>query len=282
MTAPVARLSCFFGADLAAVRRCERGGFVVRFGSKMSSHIQYQAQAGVATLRMQRPEKKNALTFAMYQALIEGLDRADADEDVRAVVLLGSDSVFTAGNDIGDFINGSQGGGDLGLPIRFLQVLSSFRKPLVAGVSGLAIGIGTTMLLHCDLVYASASARFRTPFADLGLTPEGGSSLLLPALVGPRGAAQWLLLGDEFSAEGARDAGLLNAVVPDAEVAALEAAARLAKKPPGAILAAKELMKRATAAQVAEVLVAEGAVFAERLRSQEAMAALLAFRNKAK
>ena len=252
----------------------------------MTQHIRTATLGGVATIEIARPEKKNALTVAMYQAMADALRAAQDDPAVRAVLITGQPGIFTSGNDIEDFMArppGAGGSDPAESPVfQFMHALLECDKPVVAAVTGAAIGIGTTMLLHCDLVYASASARFRTPFADLGLTPEGGSSLLLPALVGPRGAAQWLLLGDEFSAEGARDAGLLNAVVPDAEVAALEAAARLAKKPPGAILAAKELMKRAMAAQVAEVLVAEGAVFAERLRSQEAMAALLAFRNKAK
>jgi enoyl-CoA hydratase/carnithine racemase len=246
----------------------------------MSEHIGIEQKDGITVLRMQRPEKKNAITLAMYLAMIEGLARAEADPAVRVAVLLGHQSVFSAGNDIGDFVKTATSGGDMTPPIRFLHALSSFSKPVVAGVHGLAIGIGTTLLLHCDLVYAATSARFKTPFVDLGLTPEGGSSLILPQLLGHRGAAQWLLLGDEIDAEGARAAGLVNAVVSDADEAALAAAARLAQKPPTALVEAKRLMKRATAAQVAETIDFEGVVFAERLRSPEALAALMSFKKK--
>ncbi|MBK7536323.1 MAG: enoyl-CoA hydratase/isomerase family protein [Myxococcales bacterium] len=246
----------------------------------MSEHVTTESLPGVAVLRMCRPEKKNALTFAMYTALIDGLGQAAADPDVRAAVLLGTDSVFTAGNDIGDFVKAASTGADMSPPIRFLHALAEFPKPLVAGVSGVAIGIGTTLLLHCDLVYADASARFKTPFVDLGLTPEGGSSLLLPALLGQRGAAEWLLLGDEFGPEQARAAGLVNAVVASASEAALAAARRLADKPGAALVEAKRLMKRASAAAITEAINLEAEVFAARLRSPEAMAAFMAFRRK--
>lgn len=246
----------------------------------MSEHIVSEQRDGVAILRMQRPEKKNAITLAMYQGLSDGLTLAADDATVRAVVLLGTPDVFSAGNDIGDFVKGVSTGADMTPPIRFLHTLSSFPKPVVAGVSGVAIGIGTTMLLHCDLVYASKSARLKTPFVDLGLTPEGGSSLLLPHLLGQRGASQWLLLGDELDGEAAQKAGIVNEVVDNAEEAALAAAARLAKKPPQALTLAKQLMKRSLAAQVTETIDHEAKIFAERLRSPEAMAALMAFRSK--
>lgn len=246
----------------------------------MSEHIGIEQRDGVAVLRMQRPEKKNAITLAMYLGLIEGLGRADSDPATRAAVILGDGGVFSAGNDIGDFVKTATSGGDMSPPIRFLHAISGFTKPIVAGVNGLAIGIGTTLLLHCDLVYASAAARFKTPFVDLGLTPEGGSSFILPQLLGHRGAAQLLLLGDELDAEAARSAGLVNAVVEDAEQAALAAAARLAQKPPTALVEAKRLMKRASAAQIAETIDFEGKVFAERLRSPEALAALMSFKKK--
>jgi enoyl-CoA hydratase/carnithine racemase len=246
----------------------------------MTQHVTVEQQSDILVARLQRAEKKNALTFAMYQALIDALGQATADPSVKAMVLLGHAQVFSAGNDIGDFIKGASSGGDISAPIRFLHALASFPKPLVAGVNGLAIGIGTTMLLHCDLVYASSGARFKTPFVDLGLTPEGGSSLLLPQLLGQRGAAEWLLLGDELDAEAAQRCGIVNAVVANADEAALAAAARLAKKPPGALAECKRLMKRGSAAAVAEVIDAEAAVFAERLRSPEAMAAFMAFQKK--
>lgn len=246
----------------------------------MSQHVTTEVASGVMTVRLARPEKKNALTFAMYGALTEGLASAAASAEVRAVVLLGAPGVFTAGNDIGDFVKAASSGADTSPPMRFLHALAAFPKPVVAGVSGVAIGIGTTLLLHCDLVYAEASARFRTPFVDLGLTPEGGSSLLLPQLLGQRGAAQWLLLGDEMSAEAAVAAGVVNQVVADAAEAAAAAAGRLAQKPPAALLEAKRLMKRASAGAVAEVLDLEAKVFGERLRSPEAMAAFMAFQRK--
>lgn len=246
----------------------------------MTDHVTTEQSSGLAIVRLARPEKKNALTFAMYGALIDALARAAADESVRAVVLLGSDTVFTAGNDIGDFVKAASTGADMSPPIRFLQALAAFPKPVVAGVSGVAIGIGTTLLLHCDLVYASDNARFKTPFVDLGLTPEGGSSLLLPQLLGQRGAAAWLLLGDEMDAAAARNAGLVNAVVPDAAEAALAAARKLASKPPVALAEAKRLMKRAQAGAIAETLELEAQVFAARLRSPEAMAAFMAFQRK--
>ncbi len=246
----------------------------------MSEHVTTEVASGVMTLRLARPEKKNALTFAMYGTLTESLTSAAASAEVRAVVLLGAPGVFTAGNDIGDFVKAASSGADTSAPMRFLHALAAFPKPVVAGVSGVAIGIGTTLLLHCDLVYAEAGARFRTPFVDLGLTPEGGSSLLLPQLLGQRGAAQWLLLGDEMSAEAAVAAGLVNQVVPDAVEAATAAGLRLAQKPPAALLEAKRLMKRASAGAVAEVLDLEAKVFGERLRSPEAMAAFMAFQRK--
>jgi enoyl-CoA hydratase/carnithine racemase len=246
----------------------------------MSEHVSYQVSSGVAVLRMQRPEKKNALSGAMYVAMTESLARAEADAEVRAVVLLGSAGVFTAGNDIGDFVKTVTGGGDAETPLRFLRALAAHPKPVVAGVAGVAIGIGTTLLLHCDLVYAAPSARFKTPFVDLGLTPEGASSLLMPQLMGRRLAAQWLLLGDEFDGAGALAAGLINAVVDDPEAMALEAASRLASKPPDAVRASKQLMQRASAAQVTEALDVEGGIFLERLRSPEAMRAFLAFKKR--
>lgn len=246
----------------------------------MSEHILVETKDGIAVIRMQRPEKKNAISLAMYLAMIEALGRADADPSTRVAVILGAEGVFSAGNDIGDFVRVASSGGDLTPPLRFLHALSGFSKPVVAGVNGLAIGIGVTLLLHCDLAYASPGARFKTPFVDLGLTPEGGSSLLLPQLLGHRGAAQWLLLGDEADAEAARQAGLINAVVERADEAALAAAARLAQKPPTALVEAKRLMKRTLAAQVAETIDFEGRVFAERLRSPEALAALMSFKKK--
>jgi enoyl-CoA hydratase/carnithine racemase len=237
--------------------------------------------AAVLTIRLDRPDKKNALTIAMYQAMTEAIASAEGDAAVRAIAIVGSPTVFSAGNDVGDFMKAASGGGDPLAPLHFLHALSAAQKPVVAGVDGLAIGIGTTLLLHCDLAYASPGARFKTPFVDLGLTPEAASSLLLPQLMGHRHAAALLLAGEELDAEGARAAGLVNAVVPDATAAALDAARRMAARPPAALVESKRLMKRAQAAQIAETMRLEAEVFTARMRSPEAMAAFMAFVQKA-
>src|SRR5213078_3948079 len=163
----------------------------------------------------------------MYAAVSAALEAATGDPAVRAVVITGSRDCFTAGNDLGDFLRVAQGSGDTRGGVSFLRVLAAFDKPLVAGVAGVAIGIGTTMLLHCDLVYAAPTARFKTPFVDLALVPEAGSSLLLPALVGARRAAQLLLLGEQIDAQTALDWGLINGVTDDPEAAALAAQQQL-------------------------------------------------------
>jgi len=236
--------------------------------------------AAVLTIRIDRPEKKNALTIAMYRSMIEAIASAEGDDAIRAITIVGSPTVFSAGNDMGDFMKAATGGGEVLAPLQFLQALSAAQKPVVAGVAGLAIGIGTTLLLHCDLAYASPGARFRTPFVDLGLTPEAGSSLLLPQLMGHRRAAALLLAGEELDAEGARAAGLVNAVVPDATAAALDAARRMAARPVAALVESKRLMKRTQTEQIAETMRLEADVFAVRMRSPEAMAALMAFSQK--
>jgi len=236
--------------------------------------------AAVLTIRLDRPEKKNALTIAMYRSMIEAIASAEGDDAIRAIAIVGSPTVFSAGNDIGDFMKAATGGGDVLAPLQFLQALSAAHKVVVAGVAGLAIGIGTTLLLHCDLAYASPGARFRTPFVELGLTPEAGSSLLLPQLMGHRGAAALLLAGEELDAEGARAAGLVNSVVSDATAAALDAARRMAARPVAALVETKRLMTRSQTAQIAETMRLEADVFAVRMRSPEAMAAFMAFSQK--
>lgn len=242
----------------------------------MTDHVRVSADGAVRRLTLARPDKKNALTGAMYTALAEALASAASDEAVRAVVLHGEGGAFTAGNDLGDFLMDPPTGEDSPV-FAFLRAVSTFPKPLVAAVEGAAVGIGTTVLLHCDLVYAAPSARFRLPFADLGLTPEAASSLLLPLAVGPRRASAWLLLGEPFGADEALAAGLVNEVVDDPLARALDRGEALAAKPPEAVQATKALLKRATAAAVAETLRHEGAVFVERLASAEAQAAFAAF-----
>src|SRR6187402_1402238 len=203
---------------------------------------------GVATIEIARPEKKNALTVAMYQAMAAALDAARADAAVRAVLISGQPGIFTSGNDIEDFMSRPPGQGSdaLDSPVfGFMRALTECDKPVVAAVTGAAIGIGTTMLLHCDLVYVADDARLAMPFVSLGLVPEFGSSLLVPQLMGHRRAAEKLLLGDPFTAEQAVECGIANAVLPAGEV--LNHARRVAERfntlPPGAVREAKQLLR---------------------------------------
>lgn len=246
----------------------------------MSEHITSATahDGAVAVLRFARPAKRNAITVAMYEALTAALHAAIADEAVRAVVFLGADGVFTAGNDLKDFMANPPTGEDSAV-FRLLQALVDCPKPLVAGVDGPAVGIGTTMLLHCDLVVASDRARFQMPFVKLGLVPEGASSVLLPGRVGMQRASEWLLLGEPFGAQDAYAAGLVNAVVAPAEVdaRAMAYAAALADRPPEAVRLAKALLRDPQRAQVHEALAREGAVFIERLQAPEAHAAFMTF-----
>src|SRR5579859_6127162 len=223
---------------------------------------------GACEIAMARPQRKNALTLAMYAAMTEALEAAGRDDAVRAVLIRGEGGSFTSGNDLGDFMQSPPT--DENSPVlRFLAKLSAFDKPLVAAVEGHAIGIGTTMLLHCDLVYAAPSARFKTPFVDLALVPEAGSSVLLPALVGARRAAQLLLLGEQLDAQTALAWGLINSVVDDPDAAAAAAARKLASCAPGALRATRALTRRVSHEAVLEAMRVEGEAFAERLRSPE-------------
>ncbi|HET7871944.1 MAG TPA: enoyl-CoA hydratase-related protein, partial [Terriglobales bacterium] len=203
----------------------------------MSDHIVVEAQSRVLTIRLNRPEKKNALTQAMYQDMSEGLLAAEGNRAVRAVLITGTETSFTAGNDIVDFAHARPG--EPTAALTFLQTLAAAKKPVIAAVNGLAIGIGVTLLLHCDLVYAAASARFQLPFVNLGLCPEAGSSFILPLLAGYQRAAQLLFFGEPFAANEAHDLGFVNAVLPDHELLAVatEKARQLAEKPPGALAA---------------------------------------------
>jgi enoyl-CoA hydratase/carnithine racemase len=244
-----------------------------------SPHIQVSTSDRITTIRFDRPDKKNAITIEMYAALSAALEAAAGDAQVRAVVLAGSRECFTSGNDLGDFMRLAQGGssGEVAAPFSFLRTIATFDKPLVAAVAGVAIGIGTTMLLHCDLVFAAPSARFKLPFVDLALVPEAGSSVLLPALVGARRAAQLLLLGEQLDAPTALAWGLINGVVDDPEAAAQAAARRMAAMAPAALRATKGLTRRASRDAVLEAMRIENEAFAERLRSPEAMEAFQAF-----
>jgi enoyl-CoA hydratase/carnithine racemase len=240
---------------------------------------------GVATLEIARPEKKNALTVAMYQAMADALNAAQADPAVRAVLITGQPGIFTSGNDIEDFMSRSPGSGsdNAGAPVfQFMKALVGIDKPVVAAVTGAAIGIGTTMLLHCDLVYVSDEARLAMPFVSLGLVPEFASSLLVPRLIGPVKAAEKLLLGDPFTPEEAVEARIANAVLPAGEV--VKHARRMAERfntlPPGAVRETKKLLRRASTDEVLRTIAVEGELFSARLRSPEAMEAFQAFFQK--
>jgi enoyl-CoA hydratase/carnithine racemase len=240
---------------------------------------------GVATIEIARPEKKNALTQAMYSAMAAALDAATADASVRAVLITGQPGIFTSGNDIEDFMQRPPGSGSdaMDSPVfQFMRSLMQCDKPVVAAVTGAAIGIGTTMLLHCDFVYVSDEARLAMPFVTLGLVPEFASSLLVPQLMGNRRAAERLLLGDPFTGEQAVDCGIANAVLPAGEV--LAHARRVAERfnalPPGAVREAKQLMRAPQRELVLQVIRTEGELFGKRLRSPEAMEAFQAFFQK--
>lgn len=251
----------------------------------MTTHIRTAVVNGVATIEIARPEKKNALTTAMYTAMAGALANAQADGSVRAALIAGQPGIFTSGNDIEDFMSRPPGMGsdaEASPVFRFLHAVATFEKPLVAAVTGAAIGVGTTILLHCDFVYVSDEARLAMPFVSLGLVPENASSLLVPQLMGPRRAAEKLLLGDPFTAEQAVECGIANAVLPAAEVLphARRVAERFNQLPPGAVRDAKRLMRGHQRELVLQTIRSEGEVFSKRLRSPEATEAFQAFLQK--
>jgi len=249
----------------------------------MSEQVTVEIRDGILTLGMNRPEKKNALTREMYAALAEELERSVENREVRVVLITGTADCFTSGNDLKDFLANPQT--DESSPVvRFLHRISTFPKPIVAAVSGLAIGIGTTLLLHCDLIYAGEDARFQMPFVNLGLCPEGASSLLVPRLAGYHRAAELLMLGEMFSAAQAREIGLVNRVVPNGDVPAVarEAAAKLAALPPGAMAVTKSLLKKGSTEETRRVMDEELDRFGERLQSPEAKEAVTAFFERRK
>jgi len=250
----------------------------------MADFIEISAEAGVLTVRMNRPEKKNALTAAMYQGLADALDEAAARDDIRCTLILGTPGAFSAGNDIGDFLKVAMSGQRDSMAVfEFLERIILAKKPVAAGVDGLAIGVGVTMLMHCDHVVASARSTFRTPFVDLGLLPEAGSSLILPQLAGYQQAAELILLGRPFDAARAQAMGLVNGVVPEDRLldTALEAARALAAQPPGALRLARSLLKR-TAKLLADRVNEEMQLFGECLASPESKEAMTAFFEKRK
>jgi len=237
---------------------------------------------GVLEIRLNRPEKKNALTRTMYETVSAALEQADTDSSIRVVLLTGTGDTFTSGNDIKDF----QSRGASTLPrggSRFLPVISSLQKPLIAAVNGAAIGVGTTMLLHCDLIVAARSARFAMPFTSLALIPEAASTLLLPCLLGHQRASALLLLGEPLDAATALEWGLVNRVVADRMLmeTAREIARRLAALPPEAVRLTKRLMRQGKPT-VAGRIKEELGIFSERLASAEAQEAFAAFMEKRK
>lgn len=237
----------------------------------------------ILTLTMNRPDKKNALNLAMYAALAAGIRGAASDDAVRVILITGSDDCFTSGNDLADFLGAPPTGMDSPV-MQFLLAISEARKPLVAAVNGAAVGVGVTMLLHCDLVYAGSSATMQMPFVNLGLCPEAGSTLLLPRLMGHQRAAELLLLGETFSADKACGLGIVTAVCADADVLphARARALQLAAQPAVAVRLAKALLKREYAAMLQETIVEEAAQFMARLKSPEATEALQAFMQRRK
>jgi enoyl-CoA hydratase/carnithine racemase len=237
----------------------------------------------ITRIELNRPEKKNALSPEMYATIAQALAAAEGDAQVRAVLIHGQRDCFTSGNDVKDFLELPRGPGE-SPAAGFLRAISSAKKPLVAAVGGPAVGVGTTMLLHCDLVYAAPNARLQMPFVPLGLLPEAASSLLLPVMAGYRRAAEMLLLGQPFGAQKALEAGIVTEIVPEAELLerARGAALALAALPPAPVRMTKELMKRALAPAVQERMTEELHLFGERLKSPEAKEALRAFMEKRK
>jgi len=236
----------------------------------------------VRTVRMNRPEKKNALTLAMYDAISAAIDGAKRDHALHCLLIAGCPNDFCAGNDIGDFVKASVEGGTLGAPIiRFLEVLAHCDKPLVAAVQGNAVGIGTTMLMHCDYVVASTEARFSTPFVRLGVLPEAASTLIAPRLMGHARAFSLLVMGRPMNAEDAKSAGLVNMVVaPDAvDAEATKAAREIAALPPHGVLAARKLL-RGSRDDVLKRMHEENSLFQARLRTEEARGAFEAFLSR--
>ena len=236
---------------------------------------------GVVTITLNRVEKKNSFTSAMYAACADALEQAKADAAVRVVVIQGHLTVFSAGNDIADFLNNPTPGLN-GPVLRFLRELATFPKPLLAAVCGPAVGVGTTMLFHCDLVYAGDNAAFSMPFVNLGICPEAASSLLVPQMLGYHRAAEALLLGEPFMAEAALEVGLVNRILPPTEVNAMaQAQARkLAAKPLSALMETKRLMKRGQMEQVLAVIEDEAQSFGRMMGEPAAREAFGAFLEK--
>ena len=247
------------------------------------SDILTHVDAGVMTITFNRVDKKNSITSAMYASMADALVQAAGDAAVRVVLFQGHETIFSAGNDIGDFLNGPPATAESPV-FRFLHGISTFAKPVLASVCGPAVGIGTTMLFHCDLVYAGDNAAFSMPFVNLGLCPEAASSLLVPQMMGYHRAAEALLMGEPFMAEAALEIGLVNRVVPPTEANgyAQTQARKLAAKPLSSLVETKRLRKKGQAAQIAQQMTEEGVSFGRMLREPAAREAFGAFMEKRK
>jgi enoyl-CoA hydratase/carnithine racemase len=245
------------------------------------SDILTERSGSILRITLNRPAKKNAMTSSMYQSMAQILDDAAKDDDVLVVLWTGAGDSFSAGNDLEDFLKNPPGAGE-SPQAQLANALLNFDKPLVAAVKGVAIGGGTTLLTHCDFVYAGANAKFQLPFVNLGLVPEFGSSWSLPARGGYLRAAELIMLGQPFGATLAAEIGLVTEVVPDARVfdTAIETADKLAAKPPAALQACKRLMKHSQREQIAQAIKVENEEFASRVRSAEAKEAFTAFLEK--
>ncbi|MTH96108.1 crotonase/enoyl-CoA hydratase family protein [Roseibium sp. RKSG952] len=241
--------------------------------------ITLSMEEGVRILRLDRPEKKNALTTDMYSALAEALESGNHDDQIRCQVICGHDGAFTSGNDVGDFLKNAGNMGEDAPVVRFLRALVGNQKPLVASVNGIAFGVGATLLLHCDMVFASPQSVIRSPFVDLGLIPEAGSTLLGPQTMGYQKAFELLIAGRPFPAQKAYEAGLVNEVVEDVDAAAIACAKEIAAKPPQAMKLARDFM-RGDVDALARRVDDEAKVFAERLTSKETITAFTNFMTK--
>ncbi|MEM7028430.1 MAG: enoyl-CoA hydratase [Chloroflexota bacterium] len=249
----------------------------------MSNHITTTIKNRVLHIQFNRPDKKNAITGAMYQAIAKALHDADSNDEVRVSLIYGTEGCFTSGNDIQDFLQNPPHSEE-SPAFDFLQTISHTKKPLVAAVTGIAVGVGTTMLLHCDLVYAAESARFSLPFVNLGLVPEAGSTYILPQMMGHRRAAELLLLGGFFDANEAQEVGIVNSIYPDERLleAVAEKTSQLAAQPPSALRLTKSLIKQHSQEAVQHAMETEGGHFRDRLQSPEALEAMKAFMERRK
>ena len=246
----------------------------------MSEHMEVERGGGRLSIRMNRPERRNAITVAMYAALADAIEAAASDDEVRLITIEGAGEDFTAGNDLADFLAEMPPPGTTDIPVwRFLRAMARNEVPVLAAVHGNAVGIGTTMLFHCDLVLAEEGSRFVMPFVDLGLVPEAASSLILPRLAGRRRAARYLLLGEGFGPEEAMEIGLVSHVVPNGQVGAAMASMveALLAKPAQALQLTQRLLRRGGEEEILQRMELENGHFAERLASDEVRQAIAAF-----